>query len=187
VNPDASIKGNDNDADPLRFEPHYLEITSPEQVEIYEAIPKDSAGHVTTGLLSAVGYVKDNRILPSGFNKQTADKDIAVIGEAANDPNFTDKGQSCPLLGLNRRRSRPLPHRGRTLVPTHRIPLGTQPCSVHRSGATTLRELLRLHVIEYSRVAGQGGSNTLGLREFNSGPTDNPLGSAQRARPNRSW
>ena len=92
LNPDASIKGNDNDADPLRFEPHYLEITSPEQVEIYESIPKDSAGHVTTGLLSAVGYLKDNRILPSGFNKQTADKDIAVIGEAANDPNFTDQG-----------------------------------------------------------------------------------------------
>ena len=47
---------------------------------------------MTTGLLSAVGYLKDNRILPSGFSKQTADKDIAVIGEAANDPNFTDKG-----------------------------------------------------------------------------------------------
>jgi hypothetical protein len=92
LNPDASIKGNDNDADPLRFEPHYREITSPEQVEIYEPILKDSAGHVTTGLLSAVGYLKDNRILPSGFSKQTADKDIAVIGEAANDPNFTDKG-----------------------------------------------------------------------------------------------
>jgi len=92
LNPDASIKGNDNDADPLRFEPHYLEITSAEQVEIYEPILKDSAGHVTTGLLSAVGYLKDNRILPAGFNKQTADKDIAVIGEAANDPNFTDKG-----------------------------------------------------------------------------------------------
>jgi hypothetical protein len=92
LNPDASIKGNDNDTDPLRFEPHYPEITSPEQVEIYEAIPKDSAGHVTTGLLSAVGYLKDNRILPPGFSKQTADKDIAVIGEAANDPNFTDKG-----------------------------------------------------------------------------------------------
>ncbi len=91
-NPDASIKGNDNDADPLRFEPHYQEITSPEQVEIYEPILKDSAGHVTTGLLSAVGYLKDNRILPSGFNKESAEKDIAVIGEAAEDPNFNDKG-----------------------------------------------------------------------------------------------
>src|SRR5256885_514586 len=92
LNPDASIKGNDNDIDPLRFEPHYQEITSPQQVEIYEPILKDSAGHVTTGLLSAVGYLKDNRILPSGFNKQSAEKDIAVIGEAAEDPNFNDKG-----------------------------------------------------------------------------------------------
>ena len=53
---------------------------------------KDSAGRVTTGLLSAIGYLKDNRLLPSGFSKQNAEKDIAVIGEAANDPNFTDKG-----------------------------------------------------------------------------------------------
>jgi hypothetical protein len=43
-------------------------------------------------LLSAVGYLKDNILLPSGFNKQNAEKDIAVIGEAADDPNFTDRG-----------------------------------------------------------------------------------------------
>jgi hypothetical protein len=92
LNPDGSIKGNHNDSDPLQFEPHYQEITSPEQVQIYEPILKDSSGHVTTGLLSAIGYLKDNRLLPSGFNKENAEKDISVIGEAANDPNFTDKG-----------------------------------------------------------------------------------------------
>jgi hypothetical protein len=92
LNSDGSIKGNRNDSDPLQFEPHYQEITSPDQVQIYEPILKDSAGHVTTGLLSAIGYLKDNRLLPSGFNKQNAEKDIAVIGEAANDPNFTEKG-----------------------------------------------------------------------------------------------
>jgi hypothetical protein len=94
LNGNGSIVGNDNDADPLRFEPHYREITSPEQVEIYEPILKDSANRVTTGLLSAVGYLKDNRILPAGFNKQTAEKDIAVTGEAADDPDFNDKGSS---------------------------------------------------------------------------------------------
>jgi len=92
LNPDGSIQGNDNDADPSRFEPHYREINSSDQVEIYEDIMQDSAGHVTTGLLSAVGYLKDNRLLPHGFQKQTAGKDIAVIGEAADDPNFTDAG-----------------------------------------------------------------------------------------------
>jgi len=91
---DGSIEGNDNDADPARFEPHYREITSSDQVEIYEPILKDSAGHVTTGLLSAVGYLKDNRLLPSGFKKETAEPDIAVVGDAAEDPNFTDAGST---------------------------------------------------------------------------------------------
>jgi len=39
-----------------------------------------------------VGYLKDNRLLPAGFDKQSAEKDIAVKGEAASDPNFSDKG-----------------------------------------------------------------------------------------------
>jgi len=35
LRPDGSIVGNDNDADPRRFEPHYAAINSTEQVEIY--------------------------------------------------------------------------------------------------------------------------------------------------------
>jgi cytochrome c551/c552 len=94
LNPNGSIVGNDNDEDPLKFEPHYREITSPDQVEIYEPILKDSEGHVTTGLLKAVGYLKDNRLLPHGFDKATAEKDIAVTGGAADDPNFNDHGST---------------------------------------------------------------------------------------------
>jgi hypothetical protein len=94
LNPDGSIVGNDNDADPLKYEPHYREITSADQVEIYEPILKGSDGKVTTGLLHAVGYLKDNRLLPHGFDKTTAEKDIAVTGGAADDPGFTDKGSS---------------------------------------------------------------------------------------------
>jgi hypothetical protein len=92
LNRDGSIQGNDNDADPARFEPHYSTISSADQVQIYESIMKDSAGHVTTGLLSAIGYLKDNRLLPHGFDKQTADKDTAVYGRAASDPGFTGAG-----------------------------------------------------------------------------------------------
>jgi hypothetical protein len=88
LNPDGSIKGNDNDSNREAYEPHYREITSPDQVEIFEPILKDSNEHVTTGLLAAVGYLKDNRLLPSGFDKSTAEKDIAVVGDAADDPNF---------------------------------------------------------------------------------------------------
>lgn len=92
LNPDGSIQGNNNDADPLGYEPHYREITSSHQVEIYESILRDPENHVTTGLISAVGYLKDNRILPSGFDKTTAEKDIEVVGDAVEDPNFNDQG-----------------------------------------------------------------------------------------------
>lgn len=89
LNPDGSIVGNDNDANPERYEPYYREITSSDQVEIYEPILKDSESRVTTGLLAAVGYLKDDRLLPSGFDKKTATHDIEVVGGAADDPNFT--------------------------------------------------------------------------------------------------
>lgn len=85
---DGSIVGNVNDMDPLRFEPHYRVIRSSDQVEIYESIMKDRNGAVTTALLNAVGYLKDNRLLPRGFDKQTASADIAVHGDALEDPAF---------------------------------------------------------------------------------------------------
>jgi hypothetical protein len=88
MQPDGSIPGNDNDADPNRFEPHYAEITSGDQVQIYESIMGDRAGSPTTGLLTAVQYLKDNRILPRGFDKRTAIPDIAVIGGAFDDDDF---------------------------------------------------------------------------------------------------
>ncbi|HEY1987067.1 MAG TPA: hypothetical protein VGG85_16755 [Terracidiphilus sp.] len=94
LNADGSIVGNENDADPSRFEPHYTEITKPDEVEIFEPILGDSQGHVTTGLLTAVNYLKDNRLLPSGFDKRTATHDIAVVGGAGEDKNFTDKGST---------------------------------------------------------------------------------------------
>jgi hypothetical protein len=85
---DGSIEGNVNDADPSRYLPHFTTITSPSQVQIFEPILGDAAGHVTTGLLTATQYLKDNRILPAGFDKATASTEIAVHGEAASDPAF---------------------------------------------------------------------------------------------------
>ena len=71
------------------FSPHFTRITKADEVEIFEPILGDSQGHVTTGLLTATHYLKDNRILPAGFDKKTAEHDIAVEGEAADDPDFT--------------------------------------------------------------------------------------------------
>jgi hypothetical protein len=84
----GAIAGNDNDRDASAFEPHYTEITAADQVQIYESMMVDAGRRVTTGLLLAVDYVKDNRIPPAGFDKATAHRDIAVRGSAAEDADF---------------------------------------------------------------------------------------------------
>ena len=89
LDPNGSIRGNDNDADAARFEEHYEEIRSAGQVQIYESIMLDRNGAVTTGLLTALRYGKDNRLLPEGFEKRSAGPDIAVHGAALNDADFT--------------------------------------------------------------------------------------------------
>lgn len=89
LNPDGSIAGNANDANAAQFSPHYSEITKADEVEIFEPVLGDAQGHVTTGVLSATQYLKDNRILPAGFDKKSAPPDIAVHGKAAEDPDFT--------------------------------------------------------------------------------------------------
>ena len=89
---DGSISGNDNDADRDRFEPHYTEIDSPDKVQIYEPILAGPNNDVTTVLLTASQYAKDNRLLPEGFDKATAEEDIAVHGAAESDKDFRGGG-----------------------------------------------------------------------------------------------
>ena len=88
VNASGAIAGNDNDQDGARVEPHHREITSPDQVQIYEAIMATREGVITTGVLSAASYVKDNRLLPRGFDKRAAPADVAVHGAALDDADF---------------------------------------------------------------------------------------------------
>ena len=101
--PDGSVSGNDNDADPTRFEPHYRAIASPDQVQVYESIMSNSAGKPTTALLSAVRYLKDNRLLPRGFDKAAVAEEIATVGEASADDDFKSAGDlvryDVPLKG----------------------------------------------------------------------------------------
>jgi hypothetical protein len=84
----GAIGGNDHDATTTSFEPHYREIRRADEVQIYESIMSDQSGKPTTGLLTGVRYLKDNRLLPPGFQKSTAPPDIAVIGDAATDDDF---------------------------------------------------------------------------------------------------
>jgi hypothetical protein len=94
----GAIDGNDNDADPSRLEAHYREISRADQVQIYESVMGDGAGTITTGLLRATSFVKDNRLLPRGFDKRTAARDIAVRGAAQDDEDFTGDGDRVRYL-----------------------------------------------------------------------------------------
>jgi hypothetical protein len=100
---DGGIEGNDNDADAGRFEPHYERIERAGEVQVYEAVMARPDGTVTTGLLQATQFIKDNRLLPRGFDKGAAGADIAVRGNAAADPDFNDSGDrvryAVPLSG----------------------------------------------------------------------------------------
>ena len=100
------------------------------------------AGAPTTGLLQATQYLKDNRLLPRGFDKPTA---------AAGDRRDRRRGGRSGLH--RRRRSRPLPRGGgrrrcrrrRAALPADRLPLGAEPRAVHKpssqgsSSSTTMR------------------------------------------------
>jgi hypothetical protein len=86
---DGSIVGNDADEDITTVEPHYDLITDPSQVQIYESVMENSDGEVTFTLLRGAAYIKDNRLLPSGFDKVSAIEDTAVHGAAVEDENFS--------------------------------------------------------------------------------------------------
>lgn len=94
---DGSITGNDHDEDAAAFEPHHDVIASPDDVQIYETIMGSTEGAPTTTLLLGARYLKDNRLLPAGFDLSASGPDTAVFGEAALDPDFLGGGDRVRL------------------------------------------------------------------------------------------
>lgn len=88
INADGAITGADNDIDQTVFEPHYDLITSSHQVQIYETIMGNTDDEVNFTLLRSAKYLKDNRLTPKGFDKSNVPDDVAVKGQAADDPDF---------------------------------------------------------------------------------------------------
>jgi hypothetical protein len=97
VSDNGAIVGDDNDADSSKVEPHYEAIVSPDQVQIYEAVLHDGAGRPTTSLVEATGYLKDNRLLPTGYDEEPPNDAVAVHGRAQDDSDFAGGGDSLQL------------------------------------------------------------------------------------------
>jgi hypothetical protein len=89
---DGRVVGNDNDDDAGRYEPHYTEVSRPDQVQVYEAVMASADGSVTTGLLSADHWIKESRLLPRGFDARAGGPRVAVHGGAASDSDFLPGG-----------------------------------------------------------------------------------------------
>jgi len=87
-NPDGSVVGIAADDNLTNYEAHYQTITREDQVQVYEPVMGDTDGKVTYSLLRAANYLKDNRILPAGFDKSQVPDDIAVQGDAGSDADF---------------------------------------------------------------------------------------------------
>ena len=121
--PMAAITGNDNDVDAAKVEPHYTEITQEDQVQVYESMMVDPAGRITTGLLSGVRFVKDNRLLPRGMSRAVATGDIA-IGAKPRRTRTLAMARSRDLSGATERCTGASHRHGRTLVSAHRLSLG---------------------------------------------------------------
>ena len=96
----GKIIGNNADENATQYEPHYDVIDSPDKVQIYETIMLDYNNNITYTLMKAKQYIKDNRLLPQGFDKTTVSSDIAVKGNANIDNNFTG-GQDIVLYKVN--------------------------------------------------------------------------------------
>lgn len=92
IGTDGRVSGDDHDEDGSAYEPHYAEITSPDQVQVYQSVMLDRAGRVTTGLASAESWAKDNRLLPEGFDAAIAGDRAAVRGTARSDDDFGPGG-----------------------------------------------------------------------------------------------
>ena len=90
----GAIQGNENDEQDQAFEPHYDLITTSDQVQIYETILTDPEENLTTVLLAASDYLKDNRLLPNGFQKATVNEDIKPRGAALIDEDFSAGGDT---------------------------------------------------------------------------------------------
>lgn len=73
--------------------PHFDEISSADQVQIWEAVMADGAGQPTYRLLRGASHYKDNRLLPAGWDPMLANAEIAPVG-VGDDGDFDSAGDS---------------------------------------------------------------------------------------------
>ena len=93
-----------SNTDRENFKPHYQQINNEDQVQIYEFVMGDTKGKVTTILEKAYVPLKDNRIVPAGFQHSHANYDtVRVVGRATGDSEyFNGSGAESVIYSFSR-------------------------------------------------------------------------------------
>jgi hypothetical protein len=73
--------------------PHKDVVTSEAEVQVYESVPGDQAEKVPASLLDAFRYIKDNRLMPSGFDRRHKNMLFTPWVAIEGDPNFGSEDQ----------------------------------------------------------------------------------------------
>lgn len=88
-------------ANPTTWQPHYQNITSGNQVQIYQEVILDQYKHVTTSFIRRFHHVKDNRLRPKGYDPKVftsnSSRYIQELGElhgTGNDPYYSDPSKT---------------------------------------------------------------------------------------------
>jgi len=98
IDAEGRIAGLSEDVNPKSHEVHYDRITDASQVQVYQSVVGDNDNQRTSSLLAGDRYLKDNRIVPKGFDKQAVAADPTVLdsfgtfGAAMQDEDF-DSGR----------------------------------------------------------------------------------------------
>jgi hypothetical protein len=90
LNSESQIIGVDDTLVANEYEPHYDKINDESQVQIYETILSYTDDNMTYILLHALHYLKDNRLLPRGLDKDDVNlpETINPHGKAEKDSDF---------------------------------------------------------------------------------------------------
>ena len=142
--PSGRIRGNDNDEDAARFEPHHGAITRADEVQIYESIMGDVNGNVTTGCCAAPDISRTTGCCPAGSTRRPPRRTSRSWVRRAT-RGLRRWGRPRAIRRRHGWVDWPVSCRGRAAVPANLISLGGEPAAVQCGRDEALRRLVRRH------------------------------------------